>query len=76
MAASIELTIAFEPPDEDGWIVARVLEVPGAMSQGQTRDAARENALDALRTVLTADEELTGQASQADREHLRFTVAA
>ena len=52
MATSIDLTIVFDPPDEDGWIVARVLEVPGAMSQGRTRDEARENALDALRTVL------------------------
>lgn len=23
MAASVDFTIAFEPPDEDGWIVAR-----------------------------------------------------
>jgi len=76
MAASIDFTIAFEPPDEDGWIVARVLEVPGAMSQGRTRDEARENALDALSTVLTPDEELAGGAPQADREHLRFTAAA
>ena len=30
-------------PDEQGWIVARVLEVPGAMSQGRTREEGREN---------------------------------
>lgn len=76
MAASIDFTIAFEPPDEAGWIVARVLEVPGAMSQGRTREEARENALDALSTVLTPDEELAGEAPRADREHLRFTAAA
>lgn len=76
MATSIDLTIVFDLPDEDGWIVARVLGVPGAMSQGRTRDKARENALDALRTVLTPDEELTGQAPGADREHLRFTATA
>jgi predicted RNase H-like HicB family nuclease len=76
MAASVDFTIAFEPPDEDGWIVARVLEVPGAMSQGRTREEARENVLDALQTVLTPDEELTGQAPPADREHMRFTAAA
>jgi len=79
MAASIDLTIAFEPPDANGWIVACVLEVPGAMSQGRTREEARENALDALRTVLTSDEELAGQARQArqaDRERLRFTAAS
>ncbi len=76
MAASIDFTIAFESPDEEAWIVARVLEVPGAMSQGRTRDEARANALDALSTVLRPDEELVGGAPQADREHLRFTAAA
>lgn len=56
--ASLDFTIAYEPPDEEGWIVARVLEVPGAISQGRTRDEAAENALDSLRTVLTFDEDL------------------
>jgi len=76
MEASVDFTIAFDSPDEDGWIVARVLEVPGALSQGRTREEARENVLDALRTVLTPDEELAGEAADTDREHLRFTAAA
>jgi predicted RNase H-like HicB family nuclease len=76
VAASVDFTISFDRPDEEGWIVARILEVPGAISQGRTREEARENVLDALRTVLTPDEELAGQASQADREHLRFVAAA
>jgi predicted RNase H-like HicB family nuclease len=76
MAASVDFTISFETPDEEGWIVARVLEVPGAMSQGRTREEARENVLDALQTVLTPDEELSGEAADSDREHLRFTAAA
>jgi hypothetical protein len=59
-------------PDEAGWIVARVLEVPGAVSQGRTR----ENVLDALQAVLTPDEELAGEVAGSDREHLRFTAAA
>lgn len=75
MAAFVDLTIAFEPPDEDGWIVARVLEVPGAMSQGKTREHARENALEALRVVLAPDEELAGPMPQADCERLRFVAA-
>jgi hypothetical protein len=29
MVASIDFTISFDPPDEQGRIVARVLEVPG-----------------------------------------------
>jgi predicted RNase H-like HicB family nuclease len=52
----LRLTIAFEEPDEDGWIVARVVEVPGALSQGRTREEARENVLDALRLMLSPDE--------------------
>ncbi len=37
------------------------LEVSGAMSQGQTREAARENVLDAFRTVLTPDEKVDSE---------------
>jgi predicted RNase H-like HicB family nuclease len=76
MEASVDFTIAFDSPDEDGWIVAKVLEVPGAVSQGRTRGEARENVLDALQTILTPDEELTGAVGESDREHLRFTAAA
>ena len=42
--------------DEDGWIVARVLQVPGAISQGRTREEARENVIDALRLMLAPDD--------------------
>jgi predicted RNase H-like HicB family nuclease len=66
----------FEGPDEDGRILARVLEVAGALSQGRTPQEARENVLDALWTVLTPDEELAGEVPGSDREHLRFTSAA
>lgn len=76
MEASVDFTIAFDSPDKAGWIVARVLEVPGAVSQGRTREEARENVLDALQTVLTPDEELAGEVAESDREHLRFTAAA
>jgi predicted RNase H-like HicB family nuclease len=75
VAPSIDFTIAFDDPDEAGWIVARVLEVPGALSQGRTREEARENVLDALRTVLTPDDELSGRRSGEDLEHLRFVAA-
>jgi hypothetical protein len=27
------LTIAYDEPDEEGWTVTRVIEVPGAISQ-------------------------------------------
>jgi predicted RNase H-like HicB family nuclease len=76
MEASVDFTISFDSPDEAGWIVARVLELPGAVSQGRSRKEARENVLDALRTVLTPDEELAGEAAGLDQEHLPFTAAA
>jgi predicted RNase H-like HicB family nuclease len=69
------LTIAFAEPDERGWIVARVLEVPGALSQGRTREQARVNVLDALQTLLASDGELSGERHDADLEHVRFVAA-
>lgn len=76
MLPSVDFTIAFDEPDDEGWVVARVLEIPGALSQGRTREEARENVLDALRTVLTPDDELSGRRSGEDLEHLRFVAAA
>ena len=76
VAPTIDFTIAFDEPDEAGWIVARVLEVPGGLSQGRTREEARENVLDASRTVLTPDDELSGRRSGENLEHLRFVAAA
>jgi predicted RNase H-like HicB family nuclease len=54
--AKLRMTIAFEEPDEAGWIVAQVVEVPGAISQGRTREEARENVIDALRLMLSPDD--------------------
>lgn len=56
MSDALHFTITYDEPDEDGWIVARVVEVAGAMSQGRTREEARANALDALRVMLTPDD--------------------
>jgi predicted RNase H-like HicB family nuclease len=48
---SLRLTIVYEDGDS-GWIVARIREVPAAVSQGKTREEARENVLDALRELV------------------------
>ncbi len=55
MTEKLRLTIAYDEPDEQGWIVARVVEVPGALSQGKTQEEARENVIDALRLMLAPD---------------------
>lgn len=46
----VDLQIAFEAAEEGGYI-ARVVGVPGAISEGDTREEARENVLDALREL-------------------------
>lgn len=53
MSESLRVTIDYER-GEDGWIVASIPEVPGANSQGRTRQEARANVIDALRGVLDA----------------------
>lgn len=37
---------------ENGWIVATCPEVPGAITQGETREEARENLKDAIHEML------------------------
>ncbi len=72
----LRLTIVFEP-DEDGWIVASIPEVPGALSQGRTRDEARENVIDALHGILElrfGEHALTEPAP--DSESLELRIAA
>jgi predicted RNase H-like HicB family nuclease len=59
------MTIAYEEADEDGWIVARVLEVPGAMSQGRTREEARQSVIDALRLMLAPDDDVADRSNEA-----------
>jgi predicted RNase H-like HicB family nuclease len=50
MPEELRLTITYEPADEGGF-VARIREVPGAISEGETKEEARENVLDALREL-------------------------
>ena len=76
MSESLLLTIVFEP-DEDGWIVASIPEVPGANSQGRPREEARENVIDALHGILElrfGEHALSEPA--ADSESLELRIAA
>ncbi len=75
MADRLRLTIAYEEPDEDGWIVAQVVEVPGACSQGRTREEARENVIDALQLMLTPDDDDPNvEAGRSERLDLTLAV--
>lgn len=55
MSDEVHLTIRYSDAGE-GWVTAQVAEIPGAISEGPTREEARSNVLDALETLLTPDE--------------------
>ena len=74
-AQRLRLTITYEEPDEEGWIVARVVEVPGAISQGHTADEARENVIDALRLMLSPDDD-DARVAAGRSESLDLTLSA
>jgi predicted RNase H-like HicB family nuclease len=73
MAEQLDLTIVYESGD-DGWIIASIPEVTGAMSQGRTREEARANVIDALRLMLSP--EPAGDGDEREREQLHLTIAA
>ncbi len=73
MVDTLNLTIVYEP-DEDGWITVSIPEVPGVLSQGRTREEARENVIDALALMLSPE---PGDAhDEREREALQLTIAA
>jgi len=73
MSDELHLTIRYEDAGE-GWQTAQVVEIPGAISEGASREEARANVLDALETLLTPDEELAGEQAGDDSESLTLTV--
>lgn len=52
----MKLTAVFEPAEEGGYI-AYVEELPGANTQGETLEEARENLIDAVTVLLEANRE-------------------
>ena len=59
-----ELTIVFEPAEEGGF-TAYIPEVPGAISEGETVDEAREMVIDALRELVAFRREQAMQTKGA-----------
>lgn len=72
MSGALRFTIRYSDGGE-GWIMAQVEEVPGAISQGRTREEARENVVDALRLMLSPE---PGEPSGSDREALELPLAS
>jgi predicted RNase H-like HicB family nuclease len=58
------LTAVFEevPAAEGGGYVAYAEELPGAISEGDTLEEARENLRDAVEELLEANRQLTGRS--------------
>lgn len=75
MSDELHLTIRYTDAG-DGWLTAQVTEIPGAISEGQSREEARANVMDALEILLTPDETLAGESSDGDTESLTLSVGA
>lgn len=69
-----KLTAIYERTD-DGWWVVSVPEIPGAHSQGRTREEAREMIQDAVKLLLEVRrEEAEREANEASHEVIRETL--
>jgi predicted RNase H-like HicB family nuclease len=55
------------PESEGGGYMAYAEELPGAISEGDTLEEARENLRDAIELLLEANRELTGKSSEGKR---------
>lgn len=74
---NLVLTAVFEqvPEAEGGGYVAYAEELPGAISEGDTLEEARENLRDAVEELLAANRELSGASGKGKavtRERMRF----
>lgn len=56
---------------EDGWWTGYVEEVPGANTQGETLEEARDNLKEALQMVLEANRELAERDLQGREDVIR-----
>ncbi len=69
---ALRFTIHYSDGGE-GWVMAQVEQVPGAISQGRDRREARENVIDALRLMLKPE---PGEHADPDREALALPLIA
>lgn len=76
MSEALRLQITYTDTGE-GWIAARIPQVPGAHSQGKTREEARENVIDALREILAYRFGDPPEPTETpDADSLELTIAA
>lgn len=66
-------TVVFKPI-EDGWYFARCLEVPEAITQGETLAEARENIKEAIALILEDRREEGEKEFEGDEGAIRETL--
>lgn len=71
----VELTVILEK-GEDGFWIATIPEVPGAVSQGRTKASARKNAISAMLELMEARRELALQNRNASDVVERLALQA
>jgi predicted RNase H-like HicB family nuclease len=78
MAVRIALTAIYEPV-ENGWVQARIEELPAVITAGPTAEDARELLLDALREYLLSLADQRGRAEAqglGEREPIEIVLGA
>jgi predicted RNase H-like HicB family nuclease len=68
-----DFTAVYQPAEEGGFI-AFAEELPGAITQGETLEEARENLAEAIQLVLEANRDLN-RLELADGEFIRETIS-
>jgi predicted RNase H-like HicB family nuclease len=59
--------------EDEGWMVGRIVEVPGVFSQGETLNELKENIQDAYKLVLQS-EQIDFIPSQKNRVELELSI--
>ena len=76
MTSSIQLSVIYEPV-ENGWIQARIEELPAVVTAAPSRAEARVLVIDALREYLLALRDLSQTpAAGAEREAVDLLISA
>ena len=72
---SIPLSILYETV-EDGWVQARIEEMPAVITAAPTRQEARALVLDALREYLLSLRDMPSAVAPGDREAVAIEIAS
>lgn len=74
MSAEVGFTAVYEDV-ENGWVQARLVEIPGVITTAPTRDEATESLLDALAEYVRSFADETAPPSGGTPVHVTITAA-